>query len=157
MKPPDRPLFETKHAYPIDTEGEKETRALYYAEAGASFAALVAISCLDHLSCFLKISAFGFLLCLCFGLLHTIGSYYMSAGWSFVGTRIFAGVTGIISHLGIWLGVTFTIYQIGIYHGLVWLICSGTGMLFLFPYVQIYRRKSGMAEAKLRSQQANKE
>lgn len=132
-------LFESGYAYPIDRDGERDAMGLSFGIAGASFAVLVAYSCIDALPDFLLYSAYCFSVALPLALFHAMVSLFIfKGGWSIPVSRWVSALAGHTSHLAGWAGVTLLLYQISHVAAVLFLLVSGPGALALVVFARKY-------------------
>lgn len=124
----------------IDSDNEKDVLGYSYAIAGASFAAILALSCVSGLSGCLKWSLLCFSFSLPAAIAHSIFLRHLLKGeWSTRSSRIYALVGGSLVYASSAAGVALLCFHISGIAGAVFLVASVLGVGYGRSFVRRYR------------------
>lgn len=117
--------------YRIDPENEGAVLGYAYAIAGASFAGILALSCISDLSCWLRLALWAFSISLPAAWTFALFLRHVAAGgWSTRPSRILSVAIGLLVYSSGWVGVAALVLHISDIAGIVFLSLSALGVVF---------------------------
>lgn len=130
-----RSPYLTRHVWRIDSDSQNQTVGFALAIAGTSLAAILAIACIENPSDKLKYASGFFAAALPLSLFHGILSVFIAqGGWSTLGSRIPAFLSGLSSHLTVFAGIALVVSHIWAISLLVLWPLSGAATIFLLLF-----------------------